>query len=159
MLNNIITVSNRKKCISCNKGHGGCVLNISNMITAPKRSLGQSNVFTSVCHSVHMEGGSAQPPLDADPRWMQNPQGWIDPPDAYPPGLGRPPWMQTSWGWADPAGVGQTPRVGQTPPGCTPSRCTPPPRVGQIPPGCRPPGLGRLPWMQIPWGWADPPLS
>ena len=27
----IITVSNRKKCISCNKGYGGCVLNISNI--------------------------------------------------------------------------------------------------------------------------------
>ena len=52
------------------------------MITARKRSLGQGNVFTSVCHSVYREGGSAQPP------------GCKSPVDAEPPGLDRPPWMQ-----------------------------------------------------------------
>ena len=30
-----------------------------NLITARKRSLGQGNIFTSVCHSVHRGGGRA----------------------------------------------------------------------------------------------------
>ena len=40
------------------------------IFTARKRSLGQGNVFTPVCHSVHGEGGegSAHPPTPvADP--------------------------------------------------------------------------------------------
>ena len=52
----------------------------SPILTARKRSLGQGNVFTPVCHSV------AQPP------WMQMPPGLGRPPlDADPPGLGTPP--------------------------------------------------------------------
>ena len=73
------------------------------IFNARKRSLGQGNVFTPVCHSVHRgEGGLSNPP-------MQIPQGWADPLDAEPPrcrppGLGRPPA-----GWADPQRAGQTP--------------------------------------------------
>ena len=79
------------------------------LVTARKRSFGQGNVFTLVCHSVHRGRGSAQPPRMQTPRigqtpWMQTPHGWADPPGC------RPPWMQT-------------PRVGQTPlPGCRPPR-------------------------------------
>ena len=36
-----------------------------NMITAHKRSLGEGNVFTPVCHSVHRAG--AHPPLGRYP--------------------------------------------------------------------------------------------
>ena len=55
----------------------------------PQRSLGQGNVFTHVCHSVHRgEGGSAQPPPDADP-----------------PGLGRPPRYSQQAGGTHPAGM------------------------------------------------------
>ena len=53
-------------------------------ITARKRSLGQGNVFTPVCHSVHWgEGGldTEPPPGWADPPWMQTP--WADPPTRY----------------------------------------------------------------------------
>ena len=63
------------------------------IITAHKRSLGQVDVFTPLCHSVHRGGrgrGSA-----------------LTPPDADPP-----------WGWADP--LRQTPWVGQTLPQCRP---------------------------------------
>ena len=86
----------------------------SYIFTARKRSLGQANVFTPVCHSVY--GGVCPTPLDADPL----------------PGLDRPPPPPD----ADPPGVGQTP------PGCrprprvgkTPLDATPPPGVGQTNP-------------------------
>ena len=119
----------REEMHSCDKGYGGCVLNISNMITAHKRSLGQGNVFSSVCHSVHREreGGLPNPPR------MQTP------PDAYPPRVRQTPLD------ADPLGLGRCPRGWADPPGCRPPRCTPLSGVGQIPPGCRPPRLGRLP--------------
>ena len=76
------------------------------IFTARKWSLGQGNVFTPVCHSVHREEGGLPNP---NPHW----QTW---------GLGRPPWMQTPQGWADPLPrLGNPPRcrspwVGQTPP-------------------------------------------
>ena len=77
------------------------------VFTARRRSLGQGNVFTPVCHSVHRGVGLPNPLPDTDPPrqtpWMQTSLGWTDPPpDAdsarcRPPGLGRPPW-----GGADP---------------------------------------------------------
>ena len=39
------------------------------IFTVRKRSLGQGNVFTSICHSVHEGGGSAS-----------GGEGWADPP-------------------------------------------------------------------------------
>ena len=57
------------------------------MITACKRSLGQGNVFTPVCHSVH-RGRHADPldtdPIDADPLDAESP-GCRTPLDANPP--------------------------------------------------------------------------
>ena len=47
----------------------------------PKRSFGQGNIFTPVCHSVHRGGGSAQVP----------PQDQTHPP---PPGTRHPPLGQ-----------------------------------------------------------------
>ena len=38
------------------------------IITARKRSLGQGNVFTPVCHSVHRDEG-----IPTFPHWMQTP--------------------------------------------------------------------------------------
>ena len=74
------------------------VINSNGIITARKRSLGQGNVFTPVCHSVHRGRGSAQPPaLDADPPGVgqtsldADPLGWPDPPDADPPGVWQIP--------------------------------------------------------------------
>ena len=72
------------------------------MFTARKRSLGQGNVFTPVCHSVHRWEGGLPNPL-----WMQTPR------------VGQTPWMQTSRVGQTPPWM-QTPRVGQTPPGCRP---------------------------------------
>ena len=96
------------------------------IFTARKRSLGQGNVFTPVCHSVQGGGVLPNPPLDADS------QGWADPlpgcrptprvrqtPQMQTPSrLGRTPWMQT------PLGLGR-------PPDANPPRCRSPPR-------CRP---------------------
>ena len=84
------------------------------LVTARKRSFGQGNVFTLVCHSVHRGRGSAQPPRMQTPwigqtPWMQTPHGWADPPGCRPPGLGRPPSLD-----ADPPGVGQTPPIQST---------------------------------------------
>ena len=75
-----------------------------------KRSLGQGNVFTPLCHSVHGGRGSAQPPpvgwpgggLGRPPTNADPPGIGQTPPDADPPGLGRPPRCRLPWGWADP---------------------------------------------------------
>ena len=103
-------------------------------ITARKRSLGQGNVFTPVCHSV-CRGGSAQPPwrqtflgrpapLDADP------QGWADPlgfgrhshPSCTPPRCWADPQCRPLWGWVDPPQM-QTPLgLGRHPPRRSTSR-------------------------------------
>ena len=70
------------------------------LVTARKRSLGQGNVLTPVCHSVHGGRGSGQPP----PSVGRLGGYWADPPDADPPRCRpprcrppgcRPPWMQT----------------------------------------------------------------
>ena len=65
-----------------------------NIFTARKRSLGQGNVFTLVCHSVHR--GSAQHPHGQTPLD-------VDPLGADPPHC-RPPRMQTPPLWADQPG-------------------------------------------------------
>ena len=57
----------------------------------PKRSFGQGNIFTPVCHSVHREGsGKETPRLDGGtPRMEDPPNG--DPPDGEPPRMEEPP--------------------------------------------------------------------
>ena len=101
------------KHVSRNIGNIPQTYQENHIITAHKRSLGQGNVFTPVCHSVHRGRGSAQPPgcrplypwmqtpshLESDAPRMQTPL----PLDAnpLPPGIrcppdADPPWMQTS---------------------------------------------------------------
>ena len=96
------------------------------IFTAHKGSLGQGNVFTPVCHSVHRGEGSLPTPLPP----MQTPL------DADPPRLGRPLLgCRPPWGWED------SPLELGNPPGCR----FPLPGLGS-PPGCRPlPVLGRPP--------------
>ena len=60
-------------------------------ITVRKRSLGQGNVFTPVCHSVHRGRGSLQPPVGRPGIWEEPTLG--RPPRRRP--LSRPPWMPT----------------------------------------------------------------
>ena len=129
----------------------GTLSKLKDMFTARKRSLGQSNLFTPMCHSVHEggEGGLAQLPPISRPGGGQTPLGRPHPLDADPQGkpLDADPqanlWMQTPpWGLADPLDADRC-RVGQTPPGLG----RPPPRVGQTLPQswADPPGLGRPP--------------
>ena len=79
------------------------VVSVSVIITARKRSLGQGNVFTRVCHSVHREGlasqrhhrshdqgglhlggGSAsRVELDRPPPLGLHMGGWADPPKIH----------------------------------------------------------------------------
>ena len=63
------------------------------IVKARKRSLGQGNVFTPVCHSVH--GGCILPTSRADTHPDRHPSLgryplWADPPQADTP-LGRTP--------------------------------------------------------------------
>ena len=62
-------------------------------ITARKRSLGQGNIFTPVCHSVD-RGGLPQCMLGYHPRTMHtSPQDHAPPgPCTTPPGTMHPPW-------------------------------------------------------------------
>ena len=97
----------------------------------PKRSFGQGNIFTPVCHSVHRGGReylTRYPPPPRDqvhpPRDQVHPPGtrYTPPGTRYtPPGPGTPPWGQVH------------------PPG---TRYTPPPRTRYTPPapGTPPPG-------------------
>ena len=93
------------------------------VFTARRRSLGQGNVFTPVCHSVHRGVGLPNPLPDTDPPrqtpWMQTSLGWTDPPIQISPDADPP-------GWADPPGVGQTPPM-QTLPDADPRGLADPP--------------------------------
>ena len=94
----------------------------SELITAPKRSLGQGNIFTPVCHSVH-RGGLPQcmlgyhPPGPGTPPPEQTPQEQTPPPRAAdtPPGTRHPPGANTPLE-ADPPGANCPPPLEQTPP-------------------------------------------
>ena len=116
------------------------------IFTASKRSFGQGNVFTPVCHSVHRGGRGVCPTPSLPHRqtsWMQTSSGCrpsrYRPPDAHPPGC-RPPPRQTS-AWM------QTP-LDADPPGC---RSLP---LGRPP--CMQTPLGRPPCMQTPLGRPPP---
>ena len=91
------------------------------LCTARKRSLGQGNVFTSVCLSTG--GGGLHTPPDADP------------PVGRPGGLGRPPWMQIPAPHTDPLDADPCPPHTDAP-GCRPPGMQTPPRM-QIPPKIR----------------------
>ena len=60
------------------------------VITARKRSLGQGNIFTRVCHSFCPGGVCPMLP-------MGRPGGWADPLHADPPPSWADPRMQTPW--------------------------------------------------------------
>ena len=100
------------------------------IITARKRSLGQGNIFTPVCHSVH-RGGL---------------------PSRRPPGKEAPPGRETSLGRRHPP-ARETPLGWRHPPwqGDPPGRRHP--RQGD-PPGRRYPPGGRHP---LPWEGGTPP--
>ena len=87
----------------------------SSVYYRPKRSFGQGNIFTPVCHSVHRGGSGKENP----PR-----------PDT-PPSMETPPLP-----WRTPR-HGEPPRD-QTPPGPDPPGTRPPP--GPDPPDQTPPG-------------------
>ena len=82
------------------------------VFTARKRSLGQGNIFTPVCHSVHRGEYLGRYPL-----------GRYPPPNRYPlgryPQAGTPPWAGTPWqihplGWYTPRQV-HPPKAGIPP--------------------------------------------
>ena len=70
----------------------------------PKRSFGQGNIFTPVCHSVHRGGrvllASPPPPgmetpLEQTPARMENPPQMEEPPpDGEPPRMEEPPRIE-----------------------------------------------------------------
>ena len=59
------------------------------IFTARKRSLGQGNIFTPVCHSVH-RGGLPQCMMGYHPPRTRYPPGPGTPPDQAPPRPGTP---------------------------------------------------------------------
>ena len=79
--------------------------------TARKRSLGQGNIFTLVCHSVHRGGsasvhagiptlppGSRHPPGSRPPSGSRPPPLGADPPRSrHPPPGSRPPLCSACW--------------------------------------------------------------
>ena len=85
------------------------------IFTGCKQSLGQGNVFTPVCHSVHRGEGLCPTPQMQTPLFRQTCGSWVDPPR-------QTPWMQNPRMqnplWADLGVLGR-------------------------PPGCRPPSVGR----------------
>ena len=97
---------------------------ISLFITTRKRSLGQGNIFTPVCHSVHRGGSPIKETLLAG-----STPGRRHPPAGRPPGkeaplAGRPPSP----------GKEALPREGGTPPSRETPGKEPPPHVREIPP-------------------------
>ena len=85
------------------------------IFTARKRSLGQGNIFSSVCQEFCSRGGGT---------WAGTPPGQVHPPGRYTPQAGTPPWAGTPPGRYTPLGR-YTPQAG-TPPGrYTPRAGTP----------------------------------
>ena len=93
------------------------------LITARKRSLGQGNIFTPVCHSVHRGGVPDQvPPIPGTPpQTRYTPQTRNTPRDqVHPPGPGTPPPLgpgtPPSWTRYTPLDQVHPPRTRYTPP-------------------------------------------
>ena len=90
----------------------GTLSKLKDMFTARKRSLGQSNVFTPMCHSVHGGGegkGVCPTPPISRPGGGQTPPGQTPSPGCRPPrqtpGCRPPrqtPGCRPLRGWADP---------------------------------------------------------
>ena len=131
----------------------------------PKRSFGQGNIFTPVCHSFCSQGGSTwpgTPPGPGTPPWDQvhpprpgTPPGtrYTPPGTRYPPsGTRSPPWtryppswdqvhpswdqVHPSWDQVHPPGTRYTPRDQVHPP---PEQQ--PPEYGQRSAGTHPTGM------------------
>ena len=135
------------------------------VITARKRSLGQGNIFTPVCHSVHRGGGSTWPadtPLEQTPSGTRyTPPDQVHPLEQTPPGPGTPPQADTPPGPGTPPGADTPPQDQVHPLWSKPprTRYTPQsrhhPPLEQTPPWDQvhppsgpgtPPGLSTLPW-------------
>ena len=119
------------------QGEEECVRAVGMHLYWPKRSFGQGNIFTPVCHSVHRGGvpDQARPPDQAGTRPMTR----------YTPGTRQVhhpgPGRYTPWDQVHPPGPGRytpwtrcTPETRQVHPSGT--RCTPWDQVG-TPPGTR----------------------
>ena len=117
----------------------------------PKRSFGQGNIFTPVCHSVHRGGVSAPNfrggrgvPGEVPPRQTPLPPGrhppGRHPPGRHPPGQ-APPRQAPPWQAPPRAGTppGRHPPWAGTPPGqAPPPGRHPSPRQAPLPPGRHP---------------------
>ena len=97
------------------------------LITARKRSLGQGNIFTPVCHSVHRgvclsacwDTTPPPPPQDeAHPQDQAQPTGTRHPlgPDTHPQGQDTHPPPPSPWDQTPPPGPGTPPPGPGTPP-------------------------------------------
>ena len=85
----------------------------------PKRSFGQGNIFTPVCHSVHRGGVPARhtPPAGTPPPGRHTPPGQVHPPwQVHPPGRYTPPGQVHP-----PPREQQTPEYGQRSAGTHPT--------------------------------------
>ena len=111
----------------------------------PKRSFGQGNIFTPVCHSVHRGGRSGK---------ETPPAGWRNPPGVPPGWMEEPPRLD---GGTPPGWMEEPPRLdGGTPPAAG-WRNPPPPAWWRNPPWLdgEPPS-----WMENPPpppGWMENP--
>ena len=114
----------------------------------PKRSFGQGNIFTPVCHSVHSGGSGKENPPQAwrtphhgEPPTMESPPRTRPPPSMEtPPGMEKPSAMENP-PRPDPPGPDTTPLAWRTP------RTRPPmitPRHGEHPRAWRTPPQSRL---------------
>ena len=75
-------------CISPHKHFRICIICPLTLITARKRSLGQGNIFTPVCHSVHGGGEylvGTPPGQVHPPGQVLHPPGQVHPPGRYTP--------------------------------------------------------------------------
>ena len=102
------------------------------IITARKRSLGQGNIFRSVCQEFCPRGGVPGQVHPPGIRYTPPPWDQVHPPwdQVHPPEQVNPPRPGTPPGSGTPPGPGAPPGPG-TPPG---TRYTPPRQVH--PPGC-----------------------
>ena len=99
----------QQNAFKLNEVNGNCSQTSEIIITACKQSLGQGNIFTPVCHSVHRGGVPDQvhppgtrytPPWTRYTPWDQvHPLGPGTPPGTRytPMGPGTPPWVNSNF--------------------------------------------------------------